>query len=251
MSTLSAYSAKLPYAYAPGIYSSHALLDMNPSCAKRLLLHSSALQSEGCITLQKRCEALGIRWEIADAALHRISRKENCYAAIVFEKVLSALSGSDPHIVLQQPSDMGNLGTILRTCLGFSFVDIALIRPAADLFDPRTVRASMGALFGVRVQYFDAFEEYRDNYPAHLLYPFMLDGAPLHQMTSIPEEPYALIFGNEAAGLPASFSQIGRPLRIAHSGRIDSLNLANAVSIGVYAFATLSRHQGGETDELN
>jgi len=222
------------------MYPSHALLDEKPLCAKRLLLHSSALESEGAITLQQRCEKLGIRSEIADTALSRISRKENCYAAIVFEKYTDTLSDRERHIVLHQPSDMGNLGTILRVCLGFSFADIALIRPAADSFDPRVVRASMGALFSTRVRYFDTFEAYRDEYPAHHLYPFMLDGMPLHQMREIPNEPYALLFGNEAAGLSASFLQVGQPLRIVHSERIDSLNLANAVSIGVYAFAVLS-----------
>lgn len=237
---LSTYDAKLPYAYAPGLFTSHALLDANPSSARRLLLHSSAVQSEGCRTLQARCESLGVRWEIADTALSRISRKENCYAAIVFEKYDAALSASDPHVVLHQPSDMGNLGTILRACLGFSFVDLAIIKPAADLFHPRTVRASMGALFAMRVHYFNTFEEYKDHFPAHFLYPFMLNGAPLHQTAINPSTPYALVFGNEATGLPESFARLGQPLRIDHNRRIDSLNLANAVSIGVYVFATKS-----------
>lgn len=237
LAKLAAYDAQLPYAYAPGIFPSHALLDANPACAKRLLLHSSSESSEGCIALKARCEALGIRCEVADAALLRISRKENCYAAIVFDKYQPSLAASMPHIVLHQPSDMGNLGTILRTCLGFGLVDIAIVRPAADLFHPRVVRASMGALFGLRFAYYDTFEAYRAAYPDHALYPFMLDGAlPLRQIVGDIQTPYALVFGNEATGLPASFAKLGRSVRIEHNARIDSLNLAVAVSIAAYAF---------------
>lgn len=242
LSKLSAYDAKLPYAYAPGIFTSFALLDANPSCARRLLLHSSAEQSDGCRELRARCEALGVRIEIADAALSRISRKENCHAAIVFEKFESTLSNDD-HIILYQPADMGNLGTILRTCLGFSFSNIAIIKPAVDLFHPRAVRASMGALFSMRIQYFDTFQEYRNTFTSQRLYPFMVDGAtPLHQVL-FDQGPCALVFGNEASGLPSSFAQIGQPVRIVHNHHIDSLNLANAVSIGVYAFATQTNHR--------
>jgi len=45
-----------------------------------------------------------------------------------------------------------------------------------------------------------------------------------------------LIFGNEGAGLPAEFSQLGQPVRIPHSNDIDSLNLSVAAAIGMYAF---------------
>ena len=43
--------------------------------------------------------------------------------------------------------------------------------------------------------------------------------------------------GNEATGLPAEFSRIGTPVRIEHSGAIDSLNITIAASIGLYEAA--------------
>ena len=50
------------------------------------------------------------------------------------------------------------------------------------------------------------------------------------------EEPYALIFGNEGAGLPDDFLKVGEPLLIAHTHDIDSLNLQTAVSVACYEF---------------
>ena len=237
MPKLEAYSHQLDYSYAPGIFPSHALLNARPELARRLLMRSDAAESEGVRALMEKCAALNVRTETADRALERISRKENCYAALVFDKFSCELSQTGNHIVLVNPSDMGNLGTILRACLGFSLPDLAIIRPAADVFDPRVVRASMGALFSMRVGLFDSFEAYRAAYPEHALYPFMLDGSlPLPQACRAAKAPWSLVFGNEATGLPPRFAQLGQPVRIPQSDAIDSLNLAIAVSVAAYAF---------------
>lgn len=237
MPKLEAYSHQLDYSYAPGIFPSHALLNARPELARRLLVRSDAAESEGVRALMEKCAALNVRTETADRALERISRKENCYAALVFDKFSCELSQAGNHIVLVNPSDMGNLGTILRACLGFSLPDLAIIRPAADVFDPRVVRASMGALFSMRVGLFDSFEAYRAAYPEHALYPFMLDGSlPLPQACRAAKAPWSLVFGNEATGLPPRFAQLGQPVRIPQSDAIDSLNLAIAVSVAAYAF---------------
>lgn len=237
MPKLETYSHQLSYSYAPGIFPSHALLNARPELARRLLVRSDALESEGVRALIDKCAALNVRTETADRALERISRKENCYAALVFDKFSCELSQTGNHIVLVNPSDMGNLGTILRACLGFSLPDLAIIRPAADVFDPRVVRASMGALFSMRVGLFDSFEAYRAAYPEHALYPFMLDGSlPLPQACRAAKAPWSLVFGNEATGLPPRFAQLGQPVRIPQSDAIDSLNLAIAVSVAAYAF---------------
>ena len=89
----------------------------------------------------------------------------------------------------------------------------------------------------MRVALYDSFEEYRAQHPGHALYPFMLDGSlPLPQARKTAKTPYALVFGNEATGLPASFASLGQPVRIPQSDAIDSLNLSVAVSIAAYAF---------------
>lgn len=237
MPSLEAYQSSLDYSYAPGVFPSLECLKNRPGAARRLLVSSRGGRNEGILALTGLCEKLKVRVETADKALSRISGKENCYAAVVFEKFQGKLSGDAPHVVLHQPSDAGNLGTILRTALGFQLMNLAIIRPAADVFDPKVVRASMGALFSMEVAQFDTFEKYRKAYPSHALYPFMLDGAvPLSKAVQNPGLPYALVFGNEGSGLPSSFAQLGQAVRIPHSGKIDSLNLSVAAAIGMYAF---------------
>lgn len=176
--------------------------------------------------------------EEADKALSRISGKENCFAAAVFSKFEDDLHPDKPHIVLHHPSDSGNVGTIFRTALGFDVQDIAVIRPCVDVFDPKTVRASMGSIFQLRLHVYDDFSQYQEQFPEHALYPFMLDGSKSlpDVLGDIPDR-WTLIFGNEGSGLPPEFSRLGQPVRIPSSNKVDSLNLSIAAAIGIYAFA--------------
>ena len=236
MPSLEAYRRELDYSYAPGLFPSLEAMTKRPELVRRLLISAKGRESEGVRKLIALAEQRHIRVEEADKALARVSGKENCFAAAVFEKKPMPLENAD-HIVLHHISDQGNLGTILRTALGFGYHDIAVIRPAADAFDPKVVRASMGALFSLRVAEYDDFDAYRREFPDHAAYPFMLDGSV--QMDEAAEDaprPCALIFGNEGAGLPPEFQRVGRPVRIPSSDEVDSLNLAVAAAIGMYAF---------------
>ena len=242
MPSLSAYSPALDYSYAPGIFPSMECLKHRPDRVRRLLLHSSAAGREGADKLRDLADSLGIRIEEADRVLTRVSGKENCFAAAVFTKFQDNLSPEKSHVVLHHPSDSGNLGTILRTALGFGLENVALIRPCVDLFDPKTVRASMGSLFSLRVCLYDSFEDYLEVFPDRHLYPFMLDASlPLREVLRTPPLfPYSLVFGNEGSGLPPEFASYGQPVRIESNDKVDSLNLAIAAGIAIYGFTGAS-----------
>ena len=238
MPSLEAYSRSLNYSYALGLFPASELMKKRPELARRLLVSTKAEGSEGLDALRALCVEHHVREEHADKILSRVSGKENCFAAIVFDKFQSELSMDGNHLVLHHPSDKGNLGTMLRTALGFGYRNIAVIRPAADAFDPHVVRASMGAIFGLNLRYYDDFDAYRAEFPGHMLYPFMLDASvPLAEGVAGRKEPFSLIMGNEGSGLPPEFAACGQPVRISHSSEIDSLNLSVAAAIGMYAFA--------------
>ncbi len=242
MPKLEPYSRKLPYSYALGLFPSLTLMDERPELAMRLLLHPEGMGNDGVEKLRARCRELGVREEEAGRVLRRESKKDNCYAALVFEKREGDLDADKNHAVLCQISDSGNLGTALRSLLGFGYEDVALIRPCVDAFDPHVVRASMGAFFRLRLRTFDTFADYRALYPHRALYPFMLDGAkPLGEVARAAQPPFSLVFGNEQTGLPHEFQTYGQSVFIPQSDKIDSLNLAVAVSIGAYAFASEGR----------
>jgi TrmH family RNA methyltransferase len=174
-----------------------------------------------------------------EKAFRRVNQKENTYAAGVFKKYPNILSPNEPHVVFVNPGDMGNLGSAIRTLAGFNITNIAVILPGADVWHPKTIRASMGAVFQAEVEQFTSFDLYRERFGGHRVFPFMLDGKIQLSPGRCPvTDLYALVFGNEAAGLPAEYHEIGESVKIPQSAGIDSLNIAAAIGIGAFLFAS-------------
>ncbi len=248
MPSLEKYRRDLCYTYAPGLFPSMEALLKRPEGVLRLLLSEKAA-GEGTEKLLSLCDEKNIRVEYADRVLRALSHKENCFAAAVTRKADLPLTG-DRHIVLHHISDTGNLGTILRTALGMGYRDIAVIRPAADPWEPHVIRASMGAIYSLRVREYADIGDYLGENGDRPLFPFMLDSSrPLDEGVRTAGKRFALVFGNEGAGLPSSFASLGTPVRIPQSGEVDSFNLSIAAAIGMYAFGTLREGDTEKNDE--
>lgn len=229
---LKKYNHDDSHAYTFGVFPTLELLEHQPRQAREVLLHSSSVHNEGVGKIRALCQRYHIALNTDDKLVERLSPKENTYAIGVFDKYQPSLDPQANHLVLVNPSDMGNLGTILRAMLGFGCRDLALIQPAADIFDPRVIRASMGALFQVNFAYYDSFESYHSAFQHHL-YPFMTSGA-VSLREAVFEPPFALVFGNESSGLSDDFREMGPSVSIPQSAAIDSLNLSVAVGIALY-----------------
>lgn len=212
------------------------LLKKRPDLARRLYISPAQRKDETYEKLVHLARAIPIPVIENNVKIFKeLSEKENVMAIGEFEKKEAKLDSKENHVVLVHPSNQGNIGTILRACAGFSILNVAMIKPCGDVFDPKTVRSSMGALFNLNVQLFSSFEDYQNEYGNRTLHPFMLQ-AKDSLVDCQKNEPYSLIFGNEARGLDPEFLSIGKPLIIPQSGLIDSLNLDNAVSIALYEF---------------
>jgi TrmH family RNA methyltransferase len=154
----------------------------------------------------------------------------------VFKKYNMNIDHNANQVLLVNPSDMGNLGTIIRVMLGFGYKNLSIIKPCIDIFDPKVIRASMGAIFNINIQLFDNFNDY-EKINKNFKYPFMLQATNTLQSLEKKETPHTLIFGNEASGLDISYKNIGIPLLIKHTNQIDSLNLSMSVGIALYEFS--------------
>ena len=87
----------------------------------------------------------------------------------------------------------------------------------------------------MRAKYYDTIEDYCKEFPGNERYAFMLTASVPITDVSI-KEPYSLIFGNEASGLPDEFAGFCTPVIIKHTKDIDSLNLPMAAGIAMYEF---------------
>jgi len=228
------YKHESDVSYALGATLTFELIKRCPNQVTRVFISSSADKSEGIKRLIDLCKQNYIQVEKNDKAFNILSPKGNCFVIGEFHKYWGCLEETS-HIVLVNPSDAGNLGTILRTAVGFGITNIAIIKPAVDYFDPKTVRASMGAVFHVTIECFESIDEYIERFPSNSKYAFMLSSDNPITDTSI-EEPYSLIFGNEATGLPKEYEEFCKTVIIKHSTEIDSLNLPMAAGIAMYEF---------------
>lgn len=231
------YKKDFDHSYAFGAFPTIELLKARPQEAVKVLV-SGAYREDGGEVLAPLCREAGVELEVNDRLVARLSPKENCFVVGVFKKYGCGLDGKMPHVALANPGNMGNLGTIIRTMLGFGVKDLALIGGGADILDPRSVRASMGAVFGIRFAAYGELDDYAAAFQGRELYPFMLDGE--YGLDSLPprgDGPYTLIFGNEATGLDTRYRTVGHSVVIRHSPKIDSLNLSVAVGIALYEFS--------------
>jgi TrmH family RNA methyltransferase len=227
------YQKKFDYSYSFGTFPTIDLIKYRRDSVYKVLIQSQTDESSGIQEIRELCEKHNIPLEIADRGIEKIATKGNTFVVGVFDKYECELEMDGNHLVLVEPRNMGNLGTMIRTMLGFGYKDLAIIKPATDIFDPKVVRSTMGAVFQINFKYFNTFEEYISACPNQNLYPFMLDGAK--KITEVDFiAPVSIVQGNESKGLSSEYKDIGQSVYIPHNDNIDSLNLSVATGIGLW-----------------
>lgn len=144
-------------------------------------------------------------------------------------------------LVLDRVGDPGNLGTMLRTADAAGIGGVLLLKGSADIYAPKTVRASMGSLFhvpvlaGLNEQQFIA-EAHKAGYE---LLVTCLDGADNLYQADLHGR-LAFVMGNEANGVSAGLlAAADKRVYIPMKGRAESLNVAMAA--GIVMFEALRR----------
>lgn len=135
-------------------------------------------------------------------------------------------------IYLHEIQDPGNLGTILRSLAWFGGFRCLLSPGSVDPYNPKVVRASMGAIFHVPLELDVSLAALSQRY-THMACLDM-DGSAISSAGFAEHSCY--VFGNEARGVPREQLQAleVEAFTIPGSGQIESLNLATAVNLCVY-----------------
>ena len=140
------------------------------------------------------------------------------------ERALSLYSLRDP----------GNLGAVIRSAVAFGVEHIILSADSADIYNPKTVRAAMGTMFGVKITVVKDFESFvlaakdcgRAVYAAELS-----DGAKSIKEINLSAEDIFII-GNEGHGIPSEISSACTgSVYIPISEGVESLNASVAASV--------------------
>jgi TrmH family RNA methyltransferase len=150
-------------------------------------------------------------------------------------------------IVLEQVEKPGNLGGVLRTADAVGAAAVLVADPAADIYSPNTIRASLGAVFTVPVGAATSsaiLDWLRER--AIRLFAARVEGATCYSDADLTG-PSALILGSEACGLSERWASADIvPISLPMRGAVDSLNVS--VTAAVLMYEAL-RQRGGASHE--
>jgi RNA methyltransferase, TrmH family len=160
------------------------------------------------------------------------TRSPQGIAAVVPLLEPAAPRAGERAIYLHEIQDPGNFGTILRTLAWFGNFRCLCSPDSVDLHNGKVVRASMGAIFHVPVE----FDVQVESLPKRFKRIATLDLNGESVASPAFREFDCYVFGNEARGLPREqMNALGaRPFTIAGTGAIESLNVAAAVNMCLY-----------------
>ena len=157
------------------------------------------------------------------------------------------LCGEKTHLlILESVQDPGNLGTMVRTGEGAGISGIIMNRTTVDLFNPKTIRSTMGSIYRVPYYIADDLAETIGElkrqkvgiYAAHLKGQMHYDEPSYCKGT-------AFLIGNEGNGLSDEIAGLAdNYVRIPMEGSVESLNAAVSAALLMYETNRQRRRNG-------
>ncbi len=152
-----------------------------------------------------------------------------CVCHLLNEKPIK----SDKVLYLDDVSDPGNLGTILRTALAFGYDDVILSKNCCSIYNEKTLQASQGAIFKLNIVTDLDLSKLKAN--GYQILATEIKGSISLEEVSKPEK-LVLVLGNEAHGVSESILKLAdKRIRI-DIKNIESLNVAIAGAIAMFKF---------------
>lgn len=147
-------------------------------------------------------------------------------------------------VVFDRPTSPGNIGTLIRSADAFGAHGVVVTGHAADVYDPRSVRASTGSLFALPAVRTPSHREVAEWLAGER--PVTVVGTDEHGDADVSEfdltGPVLLLIGNETAGLSSAWREsCDRMVSIPMVGSASSLNAANAGAVVLYEAARQRR----------
>lgn len=138
--------------------------------------------------------------------------------------------------VLENIQDPGNLGTIIRTSEGAGVTGIIMSKDTVDIYNPKTIRSTMGALFRMPFIYVDSLSDLLADLKKQgiKLFAAHLKGSKEYYNENF-RVPAAILIGNEGNGLTDDITKCTDTLvKIPMNGGLESLNAAVSAAIILY-----------------
>ncbi|MFH1552018.1 MAG: RNA methyltransferase [Candidatus Omnitrophota bacterium] len=185
-------------------------------------------------------------FETGDTDFERISSLQHSQGVLAiikkpsFSKKTPTADEAALLVLCDGVQDPGNLGTIIRTSVAFGVDAILLAGEAADIYNPKVVRASSGMMIDIPVYRCDAPELDRLKKEGYSFFVSQIRGEKGKDITGIKglSGPSILAFGSEGKGVSGEIMERADEFfYIPIGGKAESLNVTAAAAIALYVFA--------------
>ena len=150
---------------------------------------------------------------------------------------------ADLFVVLEDIQDPGNLGTIIRTAEGAGVAGVIMSRGCVDIFNPKTIRSTMGSIYRVPFIYTDDLKKVIEKLKENEIEVFAAHLKGKSDYDDITYRKAAFLIGNEGNGLSDETAALADTyIRIPMEGQVESLNAAVATAILIYEFSRQRRN---------
>ncbi len=139
------------------------------------------------------------------------------------------------YLILDNIQDPGNMGTILRTVDSLNFKQIIVSKGSSDVYNPKVVRSTMGAIFRVQVIESQNLVKTIKELKKHKIKIYVTDLQTDKSIYNVDYTKSAIIIGNEANGVSEEvLKEATERIKIPMIGKTESLNAAVATSVILY-----------------
>ena len=196
-----------------GFYTREFLFDER---ARRLVRRLKNLEEISAATMEKLSDT-----QTPQGILLIVRQKFSTLEEVAAKKIIVALDG------VQDP---GNVGTILRTAAAFD-CGIILLDGSAEIFNPKVVRSSMGAIFYLPFVIMGREEFLSAMSSREILAAAVDESAEIYYRHDFGKSSVAIVFGSEANGVSKKILDAARKIFIPMNGHAESLNVATSAAI--------------------
>lgn len=152
-------------------------------------------------------------------------------------KTGAQLATEGTHILLDSVQDPGNVGTIIRTANAFRISSVILTEGCADPYNPKTIRASMGAIFRQTIQYM-SFSELSEIKISGKRFIGASTAKDCRKVYDVNYKDAIIVIGSEGRGISEEISSLcSEKVTIPISQKCESLNAAVAAAILIWESA--------------
>lgn len=212
---------------------------------REVYISNDALQkineNQEYISIKKKLHQVGYE-EVTPEVFRKMSDTQSpqgilCVVKRPVYKIEDLLAAENPLlVVLENLQDPGNVGTIVRTGEGAGITGVILSEGSVDIYNPKTIRATMGSIYRVPFVYAGDLVKVTEmlrqkkikSYAAHL------SGEKYYNEFDL-QKGCAFLIGNEGNGLSETLAEAADEyLKIPMEGQVESLNAAIATSLLMY-----------------